>query len=79
MIGRLLYLMIVGVLVFTVDGFGQNTWVKTFWGSGIPGRGNSITKDYDGNIVCTGTSYSTNGDFIDSNKNNVPYMILLSY
>jgi len=61
MIGRLFYLMIIGVLLFTVDGLGQNTWVKTFGGSNIE-EGNSITTTTDGGYVLTGYTNSNDGD-----------------
>jgi len=62
MIGRLFYLIVIGILLFTVDGLGQNTWVKTFGGSGSE-VGNSITSSTDGGYVLTGRTYSNDGDF----------------
>jgi len=67
MIGRLFYLMIIGVLLFTVDGLGQNTWVKTFGGSGSE-DGNPITSTTDGGYVLTGGTGSNDGDFSGMNK-----------
>ena len=62
MIGRLFYLMIVGVLLFTVDGLGQNTWVKTYGGTNHD-IGESIISSGDGNYVFTGKSGSIDKDF----------------
>lgn len=67
MISRLLYLMIIGVLLFTVDGLGQNTWLKTFGGSGDEGV-NSITTTTDGGYVLTGFTLSNDGGFSGIDK-----------
>jgi len=67
MIGRLFYLMIIGVLLFTVDGLGQNTWLKTFGGSNLD-NGSSITTTTDGGYVLTGYTTSNDGDFTGMNK-----------
>ncbi len=67
MIGRLFYLMIIGVLLFTVDGLGQNTWVKTYGGSG-DNRGYSIVSTSDGGCILTGETLSNDGDFSGMNK-----------
>ena len=69
MISRLFYLIIVGVLLFTVDGLGQNTWVKTFGGTGND-IGFSIISTSDDEILVSGYSNSTNGDFVGMNKGN---------
>ena len=67
MIGRLFYLMIVGVLLFTVDGLGQNTWVKTYGGSSGD-HGRPITTTSDGGCVLTGYTDSNDGDFSGINR-----------
>ncbi len=59
--------MIIGILLFTVDGLGQNTWVKTYGGSESEG-GCSITYTSDGGYIVTGYTYSNNGDFNGMNK-----------
>jgi len=59
--------MIIGVLLFTVDGFGQNTWLKTYGGRGDE-YGNSITNSKDGGYVLMGGTSSNRGDFSGMNK-----------
>ena len=59
--------MIIGVLLFTVDGLGQNTWVKTFGGSQYD-SGFSVTSTTDGGYVLTGGTGSNDGDFNGMNK-----------
>jgi len=59
--------MIIGVLLFTFDGLGQNTWVKTFGGNNLD-HGRSITTTTDGGYVLTGYTWSNNGDFSGMNK-----------
>ena len=56
MISRLFYLMIICVLLFTVDGLGQNTWVKTFGGDLDFYRGKSIIPTNDDEFILTGFS-----------------------
>jgi hypothetical protein len=75
MIGRLFYLMIIGVLLFTVDGLGQNTWVKTFGGSLVE-KGNSIVLTNDGGCVVTGWTSSNDGDFIGMNKGDIDIFVI---
>ena len=67
MIGRLFSIMIIGVLLFTVDGLGQNTWVKTYGGSEWD-EGNSIVPTSDGGYVLTGFTISNDGDFSGLNN-----------
>lgn len=67
MIGRLFCLLIIGFLLFTVDGLGQNTWVKTYGGSLID-KGVSIVPTNDGGCVVTGVTSSNDGDFSGMNK-----------
>jgi len=62
MIGRLFSIMIIGVLLFTVDGLGQNTWVKTFGGSGDE-IGYSIVPTTDGGYILTGGTRTNDGEF----------------
>jgi len=69
MIGRLFSIMIIGVLLFTVDGLGQNTWVKTFGGDKVD-EGRSIVPTSDGGYVLTGYTPSNDGDFSGMNKGN---------
>ncbi|MFN5007247.1 MAG: hypothetical protein ACK5GO_07105 [Ignavibacteria bacterium] len=59
---KLFYLMVICVLLFTVDGLGQNAWVKTYGGRGDE-YGNSITNSKDGGYVLTGWTSSNDGDF----------------
>jgi len=63
---RLFCLLIIGFLLFTFDGLGQNTWMKTFGGSDYD-RGYSVTKCVDGGIVVTGLTKSNDGDFSGMN------------
>jgi hypothetical protein len=72
---RLFYLMIIGVLLFTVDGLGQNTWVKTFGGSGDE-RGNTIVPTTDGGYVLTGETRSNDGDFSGLNKDSSDIFVM---
>ena len=60
MIIRLILLLVLGVVFSTVDGFGQNTWLKTYGGYG----GKSIISTSDGGFVLTGSIYlRTGGEF----------------
>jgi len=59
--------MIIGVLLFTVDGFGQNTWVKTYGGSDFD-IGRSVTSTTDGGYILTGGTWSNDGEFSGMNK-----------
>lgn len=59
--------MIIGVLLFTVDGLGQNTWVKTYGGCNWD-NGYSILQTSDSGFVLTGYTYSNDGDFSGMNK-----------
>jgi len=72
---RLFYLMIIGVLLFTVDGLGQNTWVKTFGGSQFE-EGWSITSTTDGGYVLTGYTKSNDGDFNGMSKGSGDIFIM---
>jgi hypothetical protein len=67
MIIRLILLLVVGVLLTTVDGFGQNTWVKTYGGSNQD-FGLSIISTYDGNYIYTGITNSIDIDFQSMSK-----------
>ena len=75
MIGRLFSIMIIGVLLFTVDGLGQNTWVKTFGGSDRD-QGNSILQTSDGGYVLTGWTSSNDGDFSGMNKGRCDIFVM---
>ena len=62
MIIRLILLLVVGVLFSTVEGFGQNTWVKTYGGSRFD-KVSSILSNIDHSFLLTGQSRSGDGDF----------------
>jgi hypothetical protein len=68
MIGKLFYLMIICVLLFTVDGLGQKTWVKTFVGGSLEHYGNSIIPTKDGGYILTGETSFSDGNLIDIEK-----------
>jgi hypothetical protein len=76
MIGRLLYLMIICVLLFTVDGLGQNTWVKTYGGKSGRHEGYSIKKDIEGNILTLGVTSQTEGDFEGLHKGKEDILLI---
>ena len=57
MIIRLILLLVVGVLFSTVEGFGQNTWVKTYGGSRFD-KVSSILSNIDHSFLLTGQSRS---------------------
>jgi hypothetical protein len=72
MIIRLILLLVIGVVFSTVDGFGQNTWLKTYGGYG----GKSIISTSDGGFVLTGSIYlrtggEVNGDIFVMKINSV--------
>ncbi|MBK6419346.1 MAG: hypothetical protein IPF79_09190 [Ignavibacteria bacterium] len=50
-----------------VNGWGQETWVRTFGGSGRE-EGHSITTTSDNGVLITGSTSSNNGDFEGMNK-----------
>jgi hypothetical protein len=71
----LLYLLIIGFLLTTVEGFGQNTWVKTYGGYGND-LGYSIISTYDRNYVFTGVANSDDQDFNGLAKGNEDIFII---
>jgi len=64
---RLFCLLVIGVLLFTVEGLGQNTWVKTLGGSGDE-IGYSIVPTTDGGYILTGGTRTDDGEFGGMNK-----------
>lgn len=75
MFPRLLYVIIIGVLVFTIDGLGQNTWVKTFWGSGDD-KSTSIIQTNDGGFIIAGFTSSDDGTFKDMNIDSLDFFVI---
>ena len=75
MIIRLILLLVIGVLFSTVDGFGQNTWVKTYGGSNQD-EGQCIITTLDGGIVVTGNTTSKDKDFEGMDKGQTDIFLL---
>jgi hypothetical protein len=72
MIIRLMLLSVIGVLLTTVEGFGQYTLVKTYGGSNQD-EGQCIITTLDGGIVVTGNTTSKDKDFegMDKGKTDI--------
>ena len=75
MIIRLILLLVIGVLFSTVDGFGQNTWLKTYGGSNHD-DGQCIITTLDGGIVVAGNTTSKDKDFEGMDKGQTDIFLL---
>ena len=72
---RLIFLLVIGVLFSTVEGFGQNTWVKTYGGSNHD-DGQCIITTLDGGIVVAGNTTSKDKDFEGMDKGQTDIFLL---
>ena len=72
---RLILLLVIGVVFSTVEGFGQNTWVKTYGGSNHD-DGQCIITTLDGGIVVAGNTTSKDKDFEGMDKGQTDIFLL---